>query len=102
MLGFKSFPYGVWFGLEVCAEVATLTDFIISCVLPRWFPECWKALHQAQMKESKHIIEQIVRGVASLPYSIILASAFSFEMERLSAFWIACTRLCKLVHYRGF
>jgi len=101
MIGFRNFPKSWWFCMEVIAEIATLVDFLICVILPRWQPERWKSMQLLQSSSDNKLVKQIVRGVCSFPFSLVLSSIFLHNQARLLSLGIASTRLLKLYHFRG-
>ena len=101
-MGFEGFPERIWFLVEAFSEITGLVDFGLRLTLKLVFPEIWKEMNLLHDFNIKSWFTVIIRFIATIPSSLIIAHIFKNNQTVRFSFWIACLRLLKLVRFRQF
>lgn len=102
LLGFPGFPSGVWFYCEALTEIICLIDFIARLVFPRLCKRSWEIMFLLHDRDEDRVYLSVLRGIASVPTSLILSAAMHSTPAKLKTFWVACIRLFKMLRFRNF
>jgi len=101
MIGFPQFPEGFWYFCEAATEIISMIDFCALMLFPRLFPSAWKIMFLLHTEDDSKYITAL-RGIASLPTSLVLSGVFRTRPAQLKSFWVALTRLLKICRFRNF
>ena len=101
MLAFPGFPSGFWYSLEVAAEIISFIDLLTLLIFSRFYPSVCKLMFLLHTEDDSKLVTAL-RGIASLPTSIVLSGVFRQRPVVLRSFWVASTRLLKICRYRNF
>lgn len=101
MMVFPGFPTGFWYQIEMVAEIISFADLFAILIFPRFFPSAWQIMFLLHTEQDSMFVK-MMRGIASLPTSIVLSGIFRQRPAVLRSFWVASTRLLKLCRFRNF
>lgn len=102
MIGFPGFPEAFWFNLEVTCEIISVLDLVIRITFPLLLPSAWQVMFLLHDRNDDRIFLTTMRGLASIPSSMIFEGVFRNQPAKLKSFWIAIVRLHKIFRFRMF
>lgn len=77
-MGIKGYPEGVWFMIEILAELILVFNFLVKYVFRSYFRYVWIEMHLLHDRKPPGKLEVSMRLIAAIPTTLILSCVFLF------------------------
>lgn len=100
-MGIIGHPEGVWFMIEMLAELILVFNFLIKYIFRSYFQHVWMEMHLLHDRKPPSRLEVSIRLIAAIPSTLILSIVYLLYDKSgwLNSFGVASLRMLKLLYF---